>query len=471
MSTSIGGSRRATPVERGALVVRSGRPHLRRRRRSPLPRRRPRRLGRDASPCASTGGPPWPHQRRGSTSSRRARPWRRSPSTASAPRCPGSPPARRWARCSPSTATAVATSCCPAATSSRCPRSRTRCTGSARAPPGREIPVQAAQIAQLEVRPQRFAPPEWPAAYPTAITDTPCATLTAAPGAPPEVTLGSTTAAPPEGDARAHRRRHRLRRAGAGRLRAGAQQGPGARRRPDRHRLRPPRTPTPSCSPGSGYAPDDVAPVPQAWTELLRSGPVLGSRRRPYRGLRRVMSRARSVLVAALRGRAPSLALGAAGPASARASVRGPAGRPGLRAGPHPLRRGHPGRARAARRPHGLDAGHRQGRRRRRRRHRGRRRQRPLPRGRAAARPLVRGRLAARQDPRTHGTAVAGIVAARRSATGPASWASRPQRPHPAGQGRARRAARPTTVTSASRRWRTASGMPPTRAPTSSTSR
>ena len=26
-----------------------------------------------------------------------------------------------------------------------------------------------------------------------------------------------------------------------------------------------------------GYAPGDVAPVPQAWTELLRSGPVLGS--------------------------------------------------------------------------------------------------------------------------------------------------------------------------------------------------
>ena len=25
-----------------------------------------------------------------------------------------------------------------------------------------------------------------------------------------------------------------------------------------------------------GYATDDVAPVPQAWTELLRSGPVLG---------------------------------------------------------------------------------------------------------------------------------------------------------------------------------------------------
>ena len=26
-----------------------------------------------------------------------------------------------------------------------------------------------------------------------------------------------------------------------------------------------------------GYSPDDVAPVPQAWTELLRSGPVLGA--------------------------------------------------------------------------------------------------------------------------------------------------------------------------------------------------
>ena len=26
-----------------------------------------------------------------------------------------------------------------------------------------------------------------------------------------------------------------------------------------------------------GYAPADVAPVPQSWTELLRSGPALGA--------------------------------------------------------------------------------------------------------------------------------------------------------------------------------------------------
>ncbi|MEO6790655.1 MAG: type VII secretion protein EccB, partial [Ornithinibacter sp.] len=41
----------------------------------------------------------------------------------------------------------------------------------------REVPVQAAQIRQLEVRPQSFSPKDWPLDLPTAVTESPCATL------------------------------------------------------------------------------------------------------------------------------------------------------------------------------------------------------------------------------------------------------------------------------------------------------
>jgi len=141
---------------------------------------------------------------------------------------------------------------------------------------GREIPVQAAQIAQLQVRPQRFAPPEWPAAYPTAITDTPCATLTTASGAAPEVTLGTTTAAPPEGTAG-----RTVVETGSGAL-VRAVSGPVLSKGPV---LAVDQTATAYAIQDAdaellarlGYAPGDVAPVPQAWTELLRSGPALGS--------------------------------------------------------------------------------------------------------------------------------------------------------------------------------------------------
>jgi len=141
---------------------------------------------------------------------------------------------------------------------------------------GREVPVQAAQIAQLQVRPQRFAPPEWPAAYPTAITDTPCATLTAAAGAAPEVTLGSTTTPPPEGTAG-----RTVVETGSGAL-VRAVSGSVLSKGPV---LAVDQTATayalrdadPELLARLGYRPADVAPVPQAWTELLRSGPVLGS--------------------------------------------------------------------------------------------------------------------------------------------------------------------------------------------------
>jgi type VII secretion protein EccB len=141
---------------------------------------------------------------------------------------------------------------------------------------GREIPVQAAQIAQLQVRPQRFAPPEWPTAYPTAIPDSPCATLIAAPGAPPEVTLGATTATPPEDAAG-----RTVVQTGSGAL-VRAVSGQVLSKGPV---LAVDQTATAYALQDAdaellarlGYAPGDVAPVPQAWTELLRSGPVLGS--------------------------------------------------------------------------------------------------------------------------------------------------------------------------------------------------
>jgi len=141
---------------------------------------------------------------------------------------------------------------------------------------GREIPVQAAQIARLQVRPQRLAPPEWPTSYPTAVPDTPCATLTAAPGAQPEVTLGSTSAAAPEGAAG-----RTVVDTGYGAL-VRAVSGSVLSKGPV---LAVDQTATAYALDDAddellarlGYAPGDVAPVPQPWTELLRSGPVLGS--------------------------------------------------------------------------------------------------------------------------------------------------------------------------------------------------
>lgn len=141
---------------------------------------------------------------------------------------------------------------------------------------GREIPVQAAQIAQLEVRPQRFAPADWPDALPTALDDTPCATLTASPGAQPEVSLGEPAVTVPEGE-----RGRTVVDTGSGAL-VRAVSGQVLSKGPV---LAVDQTATAYALEGAdaeilarlGYAPDDVAPVPQAWTELLRSGPVLGA--------------------------------------------------------------------------------------------------------------------------------------------------------------------------------------------------
>ncbi len=135
------------------------------------------------------------------------------------------------------------------------------------------IPVQAAQIAQLQVRPSVRAaglarPP------PTGL-EHPLRHAHRRPGRPAEVALLDRRDAPRR-RARPHGRRHRLRRPGAGRQGQVLGKGPV---------LAIDQTATAYAVEGAdaevlarlGYAPDDVVPVPQAWTELFRSGPALGT--------------------------------------------------------------------------------------------------------------------------------------------------------------------------------------------------
>ena len=140
---------------------------------------------------------------------------------------------------------------------------------------GREVPVQAAQIRQLEVRPQQFAPTAWPTEIPTAVSDPPCATLTTAPDTPPEVALASRAVPVTESE----------------RGRTVVDTGEGALVRAVSGQvldagtiLAVDQTATAYALEAAddellarlGYRPTDVAPVPQSWTELLRPGPALG---------------------------------------------------------------------------------------------------------------------------------------------------------------------------------------------------
>ncbi|HMM93847.1 type VII secretion protein EccB [Phycicoccus sp.] len=139
-----------------------------------------------------------------------------------------------------------------------------------------DVPVQAAQIARLQVEPQRTAPTDWPDALPTPLETTPCATLTTAPGTPPAVSLATVTADPPE----AERGRTTVDTGYGALVRAVSGQvlGKGPVLAVD-------QTATAYSVVGAdsevlarlGYADDDVVPVPVAWTELFRSGPALGT--------------------------------------------------------------------------------------------------------------------------------------------------------------------------------------------------
>jgi len=137
-----------------------------------------------------------------------------------------------------------------------------------------DLPVTPAQVTQLAVRPQRVAPSAWPADLPTPVDEAPCATLTTARGAEPEVALSTSPTVRPE----------------AGTTKAAVDLGTGAL-------VRAVGAGSPSAGPllaidqtGTsyaldastpdllqrlGYSPEDVAPVPQSWVELFRTGPEL----------------------------------------------------------------------------------------------------------------------------------------------------------------------------------------------------
>ncbi|MBM6404234.1 type VII secretion protein EccB [Phycicoccus sp. CSK15P-2] len=139
----------------------------------------------------------------------------------------------------------------------------------------KEVPVQAAQIARLTVQQPRLAPSDWPRDLPTGLETTPCATLTAATGSPPEVRLTTVTEDPPT----AERGRTTVDTGDGALVRAVSGQvlGKGPVLAVD-------QTGTAYAVDGVdqevlarlGYTPEDVVPVPQAWTELFRSGPSLG---------------------------------------------------------------------------------------------------------------------------------------------------------------------------------------------------
>lgn len=140
----------------------------------------------------------------------------------------------------------------------------------------REIEVQPAQLARLQDTPQRIAPTTWPDRLPTVLETTPCATLRAAPGSPPEVSLTTVSAAPTASE----RGRTTVDNGDGALVRAVSGQvlGKGPVLAIDQtataYAIENPDT---EVLARLGYTPDDVVPVPVAWTELFRTGPSLGT--------------------------------------------------------------------------------------------------------------------------------------------------------------------------------------------------
>ena len=137
-----------------------------------------------------------------------------------------------------------------------------------------DLPVTPAQVTQLKVVPQQFAPKEWPAELPTLVSDAPCASLTAATDSRPTVTLSTSTTVTPESGVTKVAvdlgTGALVRAIGAGSLGSGpllAIDQTGTSYAIDAS--------TPDLLQRLGYQPADVAPVPQAWTELFRTGPEL----------------------------------------------------------------------------------------------------------------------------------------------------------------------------------------------------
>lgn len=137
-----------------------------------------------------------------------------------------------------------------------------------------DLPVTPAQVTQLKVQPQRVAPGAWPTSLPTLVDDTPCASLTAASGTRPAVNLStSETVQPQPGVTKVAvdlGTGSLVRAVGAGSLNAGpllAIDQTGTAYAIDGS--------TPDLLQRLGYQSSDVAPVPQSWAELFRTGPVL----------------------------------------------------------------------------------------------------------------------------------------------------------------------------------------------------
>lgn len=137
-----------------------------------------------------------------------------------------------------------------------------------------DLPVTPAQVAQFKVSPQALAPRAWPTDMPAPVADAPCATLTTVRGNQPRVALStSTTVRPQSGTTRTTvdlGTGALVRAVGAGSLSAGpllAIDQTGTSYAIDGS--------TPDLLQRLGYEPTDVAPVPQAWTELFLTGPAL----------------------------------------------------------------------------------------------------------------------------------------------------------------------------------------------------
>ena len=137
-----------------------------------------------------------------------------------------------------------------------------------------DLPVTPAQVTQLKVRPQRVAPPAWPTSLPSPVAAAPCAALTTSHGAEPEVDLATSTSV----RAQASGTRTTVDLGTGALVRAVGAGSPGAG-----PLLAIDQTGTSYAIDGStpdllqrlGYRPEDVAPVPQAWSELFRTGPEL----------------------------------------------------------------------------------------------------------------------------------------------------------------------------------------------------
>ncbi|QIM21280.1 hypothetical protein G7075_09275 [Phycicoccus sp. HDW14] len=265
----------------------------------------------------------------------RAAPWRRSRSATSASPCPVCPPAPRWARCCGSRPTGGTTSSPPAAPSSRCPTSPSRCTGSGPAPRPRTYRSRPrsspGSASSSPAPPRRLA--RRPAHGPRddALRHADGRRRHAAGRLARHGVEG-----PARGPARPHHRRHGQRRPRAGGVGHGARQGPGARRRPDRHRLRhrrgrhrgagPARLPTRRRRARARRLDRDVP---------LRTGARHGGG--PHRRLRHVMSRPRWAAALAVPVLAATVLTVPAGPAVAVPAAAPPVG---LRAAGEPCEEG-----------------------------------------------------------------------------------------------------------------------------------